>query len=385
MLELRLKKDLRKNLLRGHPWLYDGAIECLGPSKKQSEFCRILDQKKNFLAYGIYTPKSQLAVRVFSFNKKGNFAELIEERARTAMSLRASLIPSDATNAYRLFNGEGDLLPGLVCDVYGDTAVLQMDGTSLQDFWLQQEGITKFLSSSFASIALKERGKEKGELKWLKSKSKPLLEVKENHIRFMVDIAAGQKTGMFLDQRDNRDYIRSIAKDKSVLNLFSYTGGFSVYAGKGEAKHVTSVDISKGACEFAEKNWLANELPKDQHKALAENVFDILEDDQHYDMIIADPPSMAQSEKQKAAAIKKYIDLFSQVAKKVKDNGDMVFSSCSSHISFADFQSIVDESLSKARCRGQVLRFSGQGADHPYPHYLPEMRYLKFMHLIKKV
>ncbi|MCB0386558.1 MAG: class I SAM-dependent methyltransferase, partial [Bdellovibrionales bacterium] len=165
--------------------------------------------------------------------------------------------------------------------------------------------------------------------------------------------------------------------------LFSYYGGFSVYAGLGGAQSVTSVDISAGAIDLANRNWSLNQLNPNAHKGVTADVFEfLLEQSQTWDCVIADPPSMAHSEKQKPQAMAKYQELFSLAAKKVTSGGHLFLSSCSSHISFDDFFAIVNESLSKSRRRGQILRISGQGADHPFPHICPELRYLKFMHLV---
>ena len=197
-----------------------------------------------------------------------------------------------------------------------------------------------------------------------------------------MNLEKGQKTGFFLDQRDNRFYVRGISKNKSVLNLFSYTGGFSISAGLGGAARVASVDISKGAIETANENWTMNDLDSSKHAGLAVDVFDYLaKDTEIWDHIIVDPPSMSHSEERREIAIQKYTDLFAVAAKKVKPLGELSLSSCSSHVSFDDFFKIISEAMSQARRRGQILRVAGQGPDHPFPHACPELRYLKFVHL----
>ena len=166
------------------------------------------------------------------------------------------------------------------------------------------------------------------------------------------------------------------------MNLFSYTGGFSIYAGVGGATNVKSVDISKGAIEAANKNWALNGLKPEDHEGDAADVYEYFNTDKNkWDIIIVDPPSMTHSEDNKPKALQKYTDIFAAACKKVSNGGDLVLSSCSSHISFNDFFEIINESLSKSRRTGQTIKVSGQGVDHPYPHICPELRYLKFVHL----
>jgi 23S rRNA (cytosine1962-C5)-methyltransferase len=198
-----------------------------------------------------------------------------------------------------------------------------------------------------------------------------------------VNLEKGQKTGFFLDQRDNRDYIRQSSAGKTVLNLFSYTGGFSVYAGLGQAKKVASLDVSKGAIESSEEHWKMNGLDPSQHQGLCVDVFEYLNGEpEMWDHIIVDPPSMSHSEDQNAVAKAKYIELFAAAAKRVRKGGELSLSSCSSHITHEDFFEITNECLSMARRTGQILRVGAQGADHPFPHACHEFRYLKFVHLI---
>ncbi|RYG59197.1 class I SAM-dependent rRNA methyltransferase, partial [bacterium] len=192
----------------------------------------------------------------------------------------------------------------------------------------------------------------------------------------------GQKTGFFLDQRENRNYVRSGSKGKSVLNLFSYSGGFSVYAGLGGARRVASLDVSKGAIQLAEENWAMNGLDPANHVGLCVDVFEYLRGDtEMWDHIIVDPPSMSHSESQRDLAKQKYIEVFAEAAKRVTPQGELSMSSCSSHVSFNDFFEIIEEALSIARRRGQILRVSGQGPDHPFPHACQELRYLKYVHV----
>jgi 23S rRNA (cytosine1962-C5)-methyltransferase len=176
--------------------------------------------------------------------------------------------------------------------------------------------------------------------------------------------------------------VRGISKGQTVLNLFSYTGGFSISAGLGQADKVSSVDISQGAITTANENWELNGLASSQHLGLAVDVFEYLaKDTDTWDHIIVDPPSMSHSEDRREIAIQKYTDLFAAAAKKVKPLGELSLSSCSSHVSHEDFFKIITEAMSLSRRRGQILRLAGQGPDHPFPHACAELRYLKFVHL----
>lgn len=388
-IKVKLTRSLRKSIQQGHPWVYKEAIASPGPVDRAS-LARISDAKGD-LAWAIYDPHSPLALRILSTESappsiaNGFFVRRFER----ALQLRDG-VRSSVTTAYRLFNGEGDLLPGLVCDVYGDIAVLQFDGQGPGEFWEKSE-IAKWLLANAGVKSVIEktrRGADRtivplggADITTMLSDDMNVV-VKENNAIYKVNLEKGQKTGFFLDQRDNRFYVRGISRGKTVLNLFSYTGGFSISAGLGDAKKVASVDISQGAIDTANENWVLNGLDPSRHVGLAVDVFKYLEDDgEMWDHIIVDPPSMSHSEDRREIAIQKYTDLFAIAAKKVKSYGELSLSSCSSHVSFDDFFKIITDAMSQARRRGRILRVSGQGADHPFPHACPELRYLKFVHL----
>ncbi|MCC7441233.1 MAG: class I SAM-dependent rRNA methyltransferase [Bdellovibrionales bacterium] len=381
LLKVRLKRNLRRSLLRGHPWVYKDGVE--RPSgARQAQLCQVIDPKGP-LGWAIYDPQGPLSLRMVSFERKPPSPTFFEKRFARAHALRAG-VRSDQTTAYRLFNGEGDQLPGLVCDVYGATAVLQFDGQGPSDFW-DRNLITRWIlaETGCKSVVEKTRGGSERTLVHLGGKATAAeVEILENGVRFTVEIEKGQKTGFFLDQRDNRQFVRSMCQGKSVLNLFSYTGGFSVYAGLGGASRVASLDVSQGAITLAEKNWALNGLPATRHQGLCADVFEYLESEgERWDHILVDPPSMTHSEAQRETAKAAYIKVFAAAAKRVNAGGELSLSSCSSHVSFDDFFEIIEEALSAARRKGQVMRVSGQGSDHPFPHASRELRYLKFVHL----
>jgi 23S rRNA (cytosine1962-C5)-methyltransferase len=390
-IKVKLTRSLRKSIQQGHPWVYREAIAPVDATPTAS-LARVSDAKGD-LAWAIFDPHSPLALRILSTEAAPpSFANgFFPRRFERALRMRNG-VRSDLTTAFRLFNGEGDLLPGLVCDVYGDVAVIQFDGQGPGEFWDKAEIATWLLANASVKTVIEKtrRSAERtivhlaGEtIQSVKTDEPATVVVKENGALFKVNLEKGQKTGFFLDQRDNRFYVRQSSQNKSVLNLFSYTGGFSISAGLGGASRVASVDISAGAIAGANDNWVLNGLKASQHQGLAVDVFDYLaKEGGDWDHVIVDPPSMSHSEDRKEIAIQKYTDLFATAAKRVKSGAELSLSSCSSHVSFEDFFKIISESMSQARRRGQILRVSGQGSDHPFPHAAPELRYLKFVHLV---
>lgn len=384
-IKIKLTRNLRRSVLRGHPWIYKEAITVPG-SIDRASLCQVLDAKGE-LGWAIYDPHGPLSLRIINTDKVPPNNAFFEKRFAQAFALRSG-VRSPLTTAYRLFNGEGDGLPGLVCDIYGSIAVVQFDGQGPGEFW-DRELIANWLIEHTGCESVVEKSRRNsdrtidiigGNVFDIATESEVI--VKENGVQFKVNLEKGQKTGFFLDQRENRNHIRQMSRGKSVLNLFSYSGGYSVYAGLGGASRVASLDVSKGAIELAQQNWALNGLDPAKHEGLCVDVFEYLGGvPELWDHIIVDPPSMSHSESQRQLAKTKYIELFSAAAKRVRRNGELSLSSCSSHVSFDDFNEIIDESLSNARRTGRILRISGQGPDHPFPHAAHELRYLKFVHL----
>ena len=381
-LKIKLARNLRRTLMRGHPWVYKEAL-AQAPKLERAQLCQVSDAKGE-IAWAIYDPHGPLSLRILSFENAPPNPQHYARKFAKAYELR-SAVRSEKTTCYRLFNGEGDLLPGLVCDMYGTVAVVQFDGQGPSEFW-DREVITKWLLENTPAKTVVEKMRRSSAERTMHVLGGEPTEsdviVLENGVRFKVNLEKGQKTGFFLDQRDNRQFVGQISSGKSVLNLFSYTGGFSMYAGLGGAKRVASLDVARGAIDLAEENWRLNGLDPAKHEGLCVDVFDYLGSaNEMWDHIIVDPPSMSHSEDQKATAVAKYIEVFAAATKRVAPQGRLSLSSCSSHISFDDFFEITNECLSQSRRRGQILRVSGQGPDHPFPHASHELRYLKFVHL----
>lgn len=383
MVKLNLTRSLRKSLKQGHPWVYKEAFEIKKNNKREiSDFAQLYDSK-GLVTNGIYDSTSVLGFRALGFNPFNK--EQLQLKLQLNFNLRSSLFDFSKTNAFRLLNGEGDGFSGLVCDVYSDTAVIQYDGEGMKHFWSQVKVPEALLETVpfVKTVVFKERDPKK-DLELLSGeplKSSSIV-FKENGVVFETDLNKSQKTGFFLDQRDNREHLRRFAKDKTLLNVFSYTGGFSVYAGLGGAKKVFSLDVSKGACDQAQKNWELNGLSADAHESLCCDAYEYLETSgDSFDLVVVDPPSMASSSQQKPQAIEKYISAFQKAALLVKPGGGLFLSSCSSQISFEDFHFIVQTALSRAKLKGKVVRLSGQGGDHTFPQACHELRYLKFIHI----
>ena len=381
-LKIKIIRNLRREILRGHPWVYREAIEAPRDLVKAG-LARVFDAKGD-LGWAMYDPHGPLALRILTLGEAPPSPKFLGQAVENSLKRRQPL-PSESTNCYRGINGEGDGLPGLICDVYGSVAIIQYDGTGPGEFWREFPVAEWILGhAGILSVAEKNRrGSERTCTLLAGEEFAPRVRVRENDAHFLVDLERGQKTGFFLDQRDNRHFVRGISAGLRTLNLFSYTGGFSIGAGLGQARAVTSVDIARGAIETCGENWALNGLNPSHHRGVTADVAEFLQaSDEHWDHVIVDPPSMGHAEATKEVAIAKYTDIFARAAKRVVSGGRLSLSSCSSHVTFEDFQRLITESLARVRRRGFVLRVSGQAADHPFPHAAPELRYLKFVHLI---
>ncbi len=388
---LRLARDLVRVLKRGNPWVFREALRSC-PDAPPGTPAVLLDNKRGQLvARGFYDPTSTLAFRACEVDNTDLSLndEWATERFRRAWELRRRLfVPrmTEAlpTTAYRMFNGEGDGVPGLVVDVYGEIAVIKLDGAGPSRFW-NAPGIGEWLAGQAGTRTVVERPRERGEVARVLCGEAPVEPVSflENGVRFTADVLRGQKTGFFLDQRDNRRLIRRFAADQNVLNLFGYTGGFSVYAGLGGARHVTTVDIAAPAVEVASDHWQLNSLPPARHDAIVADAFEFLADacrrGRQWDLVISDPPSFAPSQAALAKALTAYENLASACVAVTTPHGVLALASCSSHVDMPAFLRAIEDGISAARRRATVLALHSQPPDHPTPLALPEFRYLKFV------
>lgn len=383
-LTLRLNRDLSRTIKRGHPWVYANALRDLPRVPAGSQAVLLDNRKGQPVAVGFYDPGSPLAFRVCDTDGTATLDQRwAENRLKHALALR-SFLRDQSTTGYRLFNGEGDGTPGLVADIYGETAVLKLDGAGPAGFWDVAE-IATWLAKATGISGVYERRKERGREGRVLMGPEPREPVPflEHSLQFTADVIHGQKTGFFLDQRENRFLIRQLARDRTVLNVFAYTGGFSVAAGAGGATHVTSIDLARPAIEAAREHWRLNGLAESQHEAIATDAFDFLAESaahrKRWDLTIVDPPSFAPNQESVAKAATAYQALIAGAARVTARGGLMAAASCSSHVDLTRFLSLCEEAVSEARRRGTILSIHGQPADHPSPLALPEFRYLKFV------
>ncbi len=382
-----LPPSLEAALRSGHPWVYRNH---LGTTElPHGAVVRV--EAGSAHAYGVYDGAGAIGVRLFG---ERPVPALVRARVQDALALRQQLA-DEGHDAYRLLYGEGDGLPGIVCDRYGRFAVMKAYAGSVEQFLPQ---VAREVGSrlKLKGVALRaghddEDGQEgaaggsrpAGSLTALWGElPPPELTVTENGLRFVADPWRGQKTGLFLDQRENRQLVRRFSAGRRVLNLFAYNGGFSVYALAGGAKAVVSVDIAKPALEAAERNVTLN--PSDgEHSVLAADIFDALprwaQQEQRYDMVVLDPPSLANSSAQRRRAQRAYMRLNRDAMHLVERGGLLVTSSCTAQVAPEQFREVVAEAARAAGVRVQVLAEQGHALDHPVPLAFPEGRYLKFM------
>ena len=367
---LNLGKNLESALLSRHPWIYRNHVG--NPSLRQGDWVRL--EAGQASAIGIYDATSAVAIRIFTHDNTIPDKAFIHERVKQALALR-NLVPAD-TDCYRLLYGEGDYLPGIVADKYGRHVIIKTYANSVES--LLPDVVTA-LSKQLKLRGVAWRTPAGLESLWGELPP-PEVTVREHGLKFIANLYEGQKTGLFLDQRENRQFIRSVSDTKSVLNLFSYNGGFSVYALAGGAKHVTSVDIAPAANEDAMRNAHMNNVA-DKHTAVTADVFAFLADKrrEQFDMVILDPPSLAKDKQSKFAALRAYKKLNTLALACVKPGGLLISSSCTSQVSSTDFKSMLGDATVAAKRQAQIVHEAGHPVDHPVPTTFSEGRYLKFV------
>ncbi len=380
--EVTVKKNIYLNLISGHPWIFSGAVESEPKDMENGGLCRIICGGK-FIGIGYYNKNSDIRIRILSRKEVTVDADFFYERLNNLYKEKLKYL--SATNAFRLCFGESDNLPGLVVDIYDDVAVIQAHTMGI-------DNVKKLIVDALAKIkpftmiyekcdisARTREGLPKKANEILYGTDKRYVNISENGFNFKVDIFEGQKTGFFLDQRENRRTITEYCSGKNVLNCFCYTGGFSVYAAK-TAKSVTSVDISKQAIEMCKTNFAENNFPLENHNFVVSDVFDYLVNLENYkfDFIILDPPSFAKNKNQLTNAIKAYTTINSKALEKLPDYGILVSASCTTHVDDMTFIKILHQSAVNAKCQIKIVRSNIQPIDHPYNLMFPEGRYLKF-------
>ena len=386
MITIRLKKKKDESLRRFHPWVFSGAIEQMDGQPEEGDWVRVESFQHEFLAVGQYQIGS-IAVRVFSWEDREVDDTFLRERIQVAFNLRKDLglIRGDENNAYRLIHGEGDCLPGLVVDVYAHTAVMQAHTAGMH-----------YLRRPLAEALVAVAG---ADIRHVYYKSETTLPYKadldpvngyliggegntdiavENGLRFHVDWLKGQKTGFFVDQRENRALVEKYARGRNVLNMFCYTGGFSVYAMRGGATRVASVDVSAQAVSLTTRNMELNFPGDPRHEAVCEDAFSYLAKmGDQYDLIILDPPAFAKHKKVLHNALQGYRRLNAAALEKIRPGGILFTFSCSQVVTKDDFRCAVFSAAAQTGRRVRILRQLHQPEDHPIDIYHPEGEYLK--------
>ena len=386
MIKIHLKPRKEESLLRFHPWVFSGAIAKIEGEPEEGEVVEVYTSKGDYIATGHYQIGS-IAVRVLSFQHEEINHDFWVRRLRVARDLRTALglIGNPNNNTYRLVHGEGDNLPGLIIDVYDHTAVLQAHSVGIHMYRMEiAEALHEVMGDIIKNIYYKSEttlpfkadlsSTENGFLLGGSPENVAL----ENGLRFHVDWLKGQKTGFFVDQRENRSLLERYARGRSVLNMFCYTGGFSFYAMRGGAHLVHSVDSSAKAIELTRQNVELNFPGDPRHEAYAEDAFKYLErmGDQ-YDLIILDPPAFAKHRGALRNALRGYTKLNAKAFEKIRPGGILFTFSCSQVVSKQDFRSAVFTAAAQSGRSVRILHQLTQPGDHPVNIYHPEGEYLK--------
>jgi 23S rRNA (cytosine1962-C5)-methyltransferase len=380
---IHLRPSKERPVLLGHPWIFSGAIRDLDPALEPGTLVSIHTAAGEFLGRGYANPRCSIAVRVLTRADEPLDAPFFERRVAHALALRRAVVSPD-TDAYRLINGDGDFLSGFIADVYGPIIVLQCLTAGAA---LLKANLVAALQAALAPVGIYERStgsvrREEGldAAQGVVAGDVPVgpLWVREAGHRFLIDVRSGQKTGFFLDQRDNRALVEQLAAGRTVLNAFAYTGAFAVYAGAGRARHVVSVESSARALDLAQQNWEGNALSSAAAEFVEADVFQYLrENERSFDLLILDPPALVKRRHEVERGARAYKDLHLWAFRRAAPGAFVMTFSCSQHVTAELFWKIVHGAAVDARRPVQVLRHLGPGADHPINLAHPGGEYLK--------
>ena len=383
MTQIQLKRGKSESLRRFHPWVFSGAIARIRGEVNEGDVVRVVDDEGAFLGLGHYQIGS-IAVRILSFDEREIDAAFWRERLQQALAVRDRLdLRRDDNNTFRLVHGEGDRLPGLVIDVYGDTAVVQAHSVGMH---VARETIAAALMDTLKPRHIYYKSEttlpfkaglhqENGFLRGGENCSNVAI---ENGLKFNIDWLRGQKTGFFVDQRENRSLLERYSRGRKVLNMFCYTGGFSVYALRGGAELVHSVDSSSKAIDLTNANVALNFADDNRHEAFCEDAFKFLSTDGFpYDVVILDPPAFAKHKDALRNALKGYTRLNAAAFRKIQPGGILFTFSCSQAVNAQQFRLAVFTAAAMSGRHVRILHQLHQPADHPVNIYHPEGEYLK--------
>jgi 23S rRNA (cytosine1962-C5)-methyltransferase len=383
---LILRKGKEESLKRFHPWIFSGAVHHIEGEPKEGDIVEVLNSEGRFVALGHWQVGS-IAVRVLTFNRQKIDLEFWKKRLATALDVRKSIGVAGTAynNMYRLVHGEGDNLPGLIIDIYGENAVMQAHSVGMHVSRMQiAEALKAVMGDTLKAIYYKSEttlpfkaslGQENG---FIFGESNDNVAI-ENGLKFHIDWLKGQKTGFFVDQRENRSLLEKYSHGRKVLNMFCYTGGFSVYAMRGGAELVHSVDSSAKAVDLVNANIELNFPDDKRHKAFAEDAFRFLDEMKEgaYDLIILDPPAFAKHKDALKNALRGYTKLNVKAFEKIPAGGILFTFSCSQAVNKDQFRMAVFTAAAMAKRKVRILHQLHQPADHPINIYHPEGEYLK--------
>lgn len=384
MSKISIRKEKQQSLSRRHPWVFSGAIYKKDKGIKDGDIVELIGFHEETLGYGHYQ-KGSIAVRMLTFDSTYPDASFWDQKILNAYQLRQALdIIRTDNNSYRLVNGEGDGLPGLIIDVYNNNAVVQCHSVGM---FRQIEDIKNSLIKAIPDLksiysksekVLSRNTELQSEDFYLKKEETDTIMI-ENGVKFKIDWETGQKTGFFLDQRDNRAILGKYATGKSVLNCFCYSGGFSLYALAANATKVTSVDISSGATDLVRENHELNDFKDENHDIITANVMEYLGDTDipNHDIVIVDPPAFAKSKSKRHNAVQAYKRLNIMALKKVNTGGYLFTFSCSQVVDKPLFDATIRSAAIEVGRNIRVIQSLAQGPDHPTNIYHPEGHYLK--------
>jgi 23S rRNA (cytosine1962-C5)-methyltransferase len=383
--EVVCNRGAAESIRHGHPWVWRSAIGQVGPFDAGAEVL-LVDPSGAALGRGVYDPESPIAIRVWTLGREPIDHGLFVRRIARAFAVRERLFDA-TTTAYRLLHGEGDRTPGIVVDRYGSIAVLKADGAGALA-WLPklvpalQDALVRLGVGTLVVRNVDKADRGQPRLETVFGPPPPAtVNVAEHGVPFVVDLVRGQKTGAFLDQRENRRRVGQLARGRSVCNLFSYAGGFSLHAALGGATRVTSVDVASGAHATAQESFALAKVDARAHEFVTADVFEFLararREGLSWDLVVSDPPSFAPSEKALPRALAAYRALHKACVDVLAPGGIFCAASCSSHVDATAFSSTLDDAA-LGRSDLRLLELFGPPADHPTLAAWPEGRYLKF-------
>jgi len=376
---VELRVPLERVLRAGHPWVFRRALR--KPPRSAGRVVAVHGRDGRFIGRGI-SDDGAIAVRMFTTRDEPVDGRLFAERLAEAFKLREQILPPE-TNAYRLVHGEGDRLPGFVVDLYGDYAVLRFDSPALHSWlptWLEALVPMFGRLGVRGAVARLPKDKDFGVQQVWGEPPPELVTVVERGMKLVASLWHGQKTGLFLDHRESRWRIRELSEGCRVLNLYGYTGGFSVAAGLGGAREVVTVDSARPALELATQSWNANALKGQRHRVVVSDVpryMHALRDDERFDIVISDPPSFAPNQRAVPKATRAYQNLHQSCMQHVADGGLYLAASCSSHISLDVFETSLRDAARATNRSATILETWGAAPDHPVLRVFPEGQYLK--------